>query len=204
MGAVATRRVLQGRRRGLRFRPLLKSPCKSSPSRAQLPAVELELMWLPRRCCTSLAAVAMAAAVVIWTRSRPGSSPTLATTASSPPSWTATRHVRARATTDRSHLTRTRTRSQSSADACGWSLYMCVFIPCRMCSACLGGLPAGGGRGDRGGDAGARGVAARSRRRRRRALRAGPGARPVHGGVPNQQSSHGQGGHEEVLIIRLI
>ena len=92
----------------------------------------------------------------------------------------------------------------ASADACGWSLYMCVFIPCRMCSACLGGLPAGGGRGDRGGDAGARGVAARSRRRRRRALRAGPGARPVHGGVPNQQSSHGQGGHEEVLIIRLI
>ena len=202
MGAAATR-ALQGRRRGLRCRPRLKSPCKSTPSRPQLPAVELELMWLPRRCCTSLAAVAMAAAVVIWTRSRPGSSPTLATTASSPPSWTATRHVRARATTDRSHLTRTRTRSQSSADACGWSLCICVHS-CRMCSACLGRLPAGGGRGDRGSGAGARGVAARSRRRRRRAHRAGPGARPVHGGVPNQQSSHGQGGHEEVLIIRLM
>jgi hypothetical protein len=58
LAAVATR-VLQGRRRrrrGLRCRPLLKSPCKSTPSRAQLPAVDLELMWLPRRYCTSLAA----------------------------------------------------------------------------------------------------------------------------------------------------
>jgi hypothetical protein len=59
-----------------------------------------------------------------------------------------------------------------------------VFIyPCRMCSPYSGRLPAGSGRGDRGGGAGARGVAACSRGRRC-AHKAGPGARPVHGGVP--------------------
>lgn len=70
-----------------------------------------------------------------------------------------------------------------------------------VCSPYYSGrLPAGSGRGDRGGGEGARGVAARSRGRRAQ-YKAGPGARPVHGGVPNMHACMLACTHDRPLVL---